>query len=207
MITSSKTAKRRASVLFTLLIFASPLFSATSAEEKQIAELYRRGLAGDATAVERCIEKLDMALKQEPQNHLARVYLGSTYTLRSRDMGFGPKKLQVVRQGCRTMDEAVAAAPENPKVRLVRALTDQSLPFFLGRKKTAQEDWHHILSILGRNPRALTEDDLQVVYYTTGIAAKETGNRPRAEELLAKAAEHPVDPALAAKVNAARGKK
>src|SRR5688500_13135634 len=132
MIASSKTAKRLGSLLVALL-FAAPLHSATTTEEKQVAELYRRGLAGDAKAVELCIEKLEAVLKREPQNHLARVYLGSSYTLRSRDLGFGPKKLQVVRQGCRTMDEAVAAAPENPKVRLVRALTDQSLPFFLGR--------------------------------------------------------------------------
>lgn len=187
------------------LIFAC--CNAFAADEKEIADLYRRGLQGDSKAVDLCIEKLEAALQKQPDNALARVYLGSSITLRSRDMNYGPGKLATLRQGCRLMDEAVAAAPEDLKVRLVRALTDQALPFFLGRKKSARADFIQILSILEKNPEALTRGDCQVVYFNAGITERAIGDPERGTQLLRKAAEYPVDPAMAAKVNAALEKK
>ncbi len=68
--------------------------SATPAlQQQEITELYRAGLAGDKAAVEQCIEKLEAVLKDQPNNQLARVYLGSAYTLRSRDLGFGSEEI------------------------------------------------------------------------------------------------------------------
>ncbi|MGZ5005195.1 MAG: hypothetical protein ACXV8H_06725, partial [Chthoniobacterales bacterium] len=109
------------------------MIAAAPNEQKEIQDLYRRGLAGDKEAVRQCIDKLEAALAAEPKNQLARVYLGSAYTLRSRDLGFSPRKLQALRHGLALMDEAVAAAPNESKIRLVRALTTSSLPGFLGQ--------------------------------------------------------------------------
>src|SRR6476659_10636498 len=71
-------------LVFSFLI--CPLLVAAPAEEQRIAALYARGLAGDKQAVNDCITALESRLAQAPNDQLARVYLGSSWTLRSRDL-------------------------------------------------------------------------------------------------------------------------
>lgn len=187
--------------------FFALLLSATafgiSTEEESIHQLYQRGLAGDKHAVDECIAKLERALKTQPDNQLGRVYLGSTYTLRSRDLGFGLGKWKALQHGVALMDEAVAAAPNDVHVRLLRALTTQALPAILGRRKSAQDDFETLVSLVASDPDKLNAADQQTLYYNAGLLAKQSGNAVRAAELWKNAAQHPVDPALAQKVNAA----
>lgn len=137
--------------------------AAVAGEQQEIARLYKSGLAGDARAVEECIAKLELLLNAEPQDQLARVYLGSAYTLRSRDMSFGPAKLTMLKQGVSIMDAAVAAAPSDPQVRLVRARTADSLPFFLGRKRSTREDFAWLAKVAERSPEKFSEADLATI--------------------------------------------
>lgn len=157
---------------FCFIIGATLLLSISSAtptlQQQEIAELYRRGLGGDKAAVEQSIEKLEAALKNQPNNQLARVYLGSAYTLRSRDLGFGPKKLEALKRGLAMMDEAVAAAPEEPKVRLVRALTTSSLPVIFGRRASSRKDFELLAQAAQSAPGKFEEGDLQIIYKNTG---------------------------------------
>jgi hypothetical protein len=132
-------------------------------EQKEIASLYQRALAGDKSAVDRCIEKLEAALAADSKNQLARVYLGSAYTLRSRDLGFGPKKLQALRHGLALMDEAVAAEPDTPTVRLARALTTSALPAFFGRAAQSRKDFELLAEMAKRAPDKFEAADLKTV--------------------------------------------
>ncbi len=182
-----------------LLLLASALTAAPN-EQKEIQDLYRRGLAGDKEAVAPCIEKLEVVLKSQPGNQLARVYLGSAYTLRSRDLGFGPKKLQALKHGLAAMDEAVAAAPEDPKVRLPRALTTSSLPRIFGRAVASRKDFEILADAAQRAPAKFEEGDLQIIYYNAGLAALAAGDRARALALWREAKRHSEDPALARKI-------
>lgn len=147
--------------LFAAAIFVIALTAvfAVEREQSEIQELYRRGLAGDKAAVESCIGKLEAVVKREPGNQLARVYLGSAYTLRSRDLGFGPGKLQALRRGLSLMDQAVAAAPNDPQIRLARARTTDALPAFFGRRKSTQDDFEWLARLLERNPEQFSEVD------------------------------------------------
>lgn len=131
--------------------------------QQEIVGLYRRGLGGDKTAVEQCIAKLEAVLTNQSSNQLARVYLGSAYTLRSRDLDFGPKKLEALKHGLAVMDEAVTAAPDEPKVRLVRALTTSSLPAFFGRRASSRQDFELLAQIAERAPAKFEKDDLQII--------------------------------------------
>lgn len=148
-----------------LVLFALIAASGIAApnEQNEIQELYRRGLAGDKEAVNQCIEKLEAALKHEPANEVARVYLGSSYTLRSRDLGFGPKKLQALRHGLALMDEAVAAAPNKPKVRLARALTTSALPAFFGRGGESRKDFEFLAEMARTQPEKFDAGDLETL--------------------------------------------
>ena len=96
------------------------------------------GLAGNAQAVIDCIATLEQMTGHAPDDQLGRVYLGSAYTLRSRDLGFGKAKLDALRKGIALMDEAAAAAPGDASVQLTRAVTNEALPAFLGRRYVAR---------------------------------------------------------------------
>ncbi|MBA2623094.1 MAG: hypothetical protein H0U88_05660 [Chthoniobacterales bacterium] len=170
-------------------------------EETLIRDLYRRGLVGEKEAVEQCIAKLEAVLKSEAKNQVARVYLGSAYTLRSRDLGFGPKKLQVLKQGLALMDQAVAAAPDDPKVRLPRALTTASLPGVFGRGASTRKDFELLAAQAKRTPGNFDEGELQIVFYNAGLAAKAAGDKARAAAFLEEALRHPADTALSGKVS------
>lgn len=184
------------------LVLGTSAVTAAADEQKEIRELYRRSLVGDKASVEQCIAKLEIVLKREPTNQLARVYLGSAYTLRSRDLGFGLKKLQVLKQGLAVMDEAVGAAPEEPKVRLVRALTTSAIPSIFGRVAESRQDFLLLAGMANDSPGRFDESDLQEIYYHSGLAAKSAGDPARAQLLWRKALAHSVDPSLAGRVRA-----
>jgi hypothetical protein len=184
-----------------MLCAAAAAFGATPAE-REIEDLYRKGLMGDKEAVEQCIAKLEEGLRSQPKNELGRVYLGSAYTLRSRDLGFGPKKLQVLRQGLRVMDEAVANAPNDPKVRLGRALTTSALPGIFGRSTESRNDFLQLADLAGTAPEKFTSSDLQITFYNAGLAAKANGNHARATDLWREGLRHGSDAALKQKIEA-----
>lgn len=186
-----------------LLASVAMVCGSTAEQQREVTALYRRGLSGDKAAVTDCIEKLESELKVNPGNQLARVYLGSAYTLHSRDLGFGPKKLQTLNHGVAVMDEAVAAAPDDVKVRLARALTTQALPFFTGGAASSRRDFEQLAEVAERAPQKFEDGDLQIVFYNAALAAKAKGNRDRATELLRLASAHPSDAALAKKIEAA----
>ena len=172
-------------------------------EEKEIQALYRRGLLGDKAAVAQCIEKLETVLRTEPTNQFARVYLGSAYTLRSRDLGFGPKKLAALKHGLALMDEAVAAASNDPKVRLARALTTSALPAIFARGAASREDFATLAEMADALSAKFDEGDLQIVYYRAGLAADDAREHTKAVALWKKASAHPADPALTQKIEEA----
>jgi hypothetical protein len=153
-------------IIGTTLAFVVP-DAASATGQQEIQELYRRGLAGDRAAVEQCIAKLETIIKTQPNNQLARVYLGSAFTLRSRDLGFGPKKLETLKRGLAMMDEAVAAAPEEPKVRLARALTTSSLPGIFGRRASSRKDFALLAESARRTPEKFDEADLRIISENT----------------------------------------
>lgn len=185
-----------------MLLLGVAQMPGATAEQKEIAELYRRGLAGDKAAVVQCIAKLEDVLQAQPGNQLARVYLGSAYTLRSRDLGIGLNKLRTLRRGLAIMDEAVAASPNESKVRLVRALTDAELPGFFGRAESSRKDFVRLAATAEAAPEKFEEGDLQIIFFRAGLAAKAQGDRTRAGDLLHKAQAHPADAALAEKIRA-----
>lgn len=193
-------------ICVSLILLGSDASGTGAADEKRINELYRRGLAGDKKAVEQCITQLEEVLKSQPENQYARVYLGSAYTLRSRDMGFGPKKLQVLKEGVAVMDEAVAAAPSDPKIRLARALTTSALPGILGHGAASRKDFADLADLADQAPEKFEKADLQIVYYQAGVAAEKSGEKDQAIAYWRKALRHPADPVLAAKLNEALAK-
>lgn len=146
-------------VMTFVAVIALGVTAFASGAEDEIRQLYRRALGGDKSAVEPCIAKLQVALKEESGNQLARVTLGSALTLRSRDMGFGPTKLRTLNEGVAAMNTAVAAAPNDAHVRLIRALTLDALPSLLGHKGETRADFAWLKEVVAEHPERLTPDE------------------------------------------------
>jgi tetratricopeptide (TPR) repeat protein len=162
--------------------------------------MHDRAVSGDKEAVVELIGDLEQLLKSEPSNQLARVYLGSAYTLRSRDLAFGPKKLEALRHGGRLMDSAVTAAPGDPRVRLIRAVNSQQLPAVFNRRVTALRDFDLLVAFLDAGRTDLTMSERQAVYYFAGISFQQYGDMQRAAEVWKKAIELRPDSVLARKI-------
>jgi hypothetical protein len=188
-------------LLLTILLLA-PLL-APADEEKRIADLYARGLGGDKQAVIDCIAALETTLARTPDDKLARVYLGSAWTLRSRDLPIGPAKLSALRRGIAFMDEAASAAPNDAKVLLTRAVTNEALPGFLGRRKVARQQLDALVREIEQDPAKLSAADRQLLYLNAGEAAHRAGAAERAKELWQRGLTINAEPELSAEIHSA----
>ena len=169
--------------------------------EKAIAELYARGLAGDAEAVRDCVAALEETLAARPADQLARVYLGSAETLRSRDLPFGLAKWKALRHGIALMEEAAAAAPENARVQLLRGVTYEAFPAVLGKAALARAALEELVREVERDPEKLGRPDRQLLYLNAGEAAKKAGDDARARALWQRGAALAADPRLTAEIH------
>ncbi|HEX5175565.1 MAG TPA: hypothetical protein VFV83_00975 [Chthoniobacteraceae bacterium] len=184
------------------LVATGALLHAVSTDPA-IADLYARGLRGNEQAVVDCISALEVKLAVQPHDQLARVYLGSAWTLRSRDLPIGPGKFSALRKGIALMDEAAAAAPDDGDVLLLRAVTNEALPAFLGRRKVARAQLEELLARLEKGAVNLKPADQQLLYLNAGEAAKRAGDKERARELWRRGAALEADTKLTEEITAA----
>ncbi len=141
-------------------------------EMGKIRALHDAGAGGDKQAVRDCVARLERMLETEPNDQLARVYLGSALTLLSRDLPPGPAKLDTLVRGGTLMDEAVAAEPGNLRVRLVRAVNSFELPPIFGRRETAYQDFALLLRAARGKKSVLSPEELQAIFFFSGQALK-----------------------------------
>ena len=143
---------------------------------QQIEERHRKAVAGDAEATKKLAADLEKWTAQQPDNHLLQAYLGSVYTLCSRDAWPGPGKLTYLRNGGRLLDAAVLADPLNPAVRFIRAIDYYELPAIFGKRQVARDDFRILLAEVNgetKSPYALNTETTQAIYYYAGLSLKQ----------------------------------
>lgn len=148
--------------------------------------------AKNTKPIDEIIVRFQAVVDADPKDHVAKVYLGSAYTLRSAESGWGPKKLEYLKKGCRIMDEAVAAAPADPMVRLVRGVNSYRLPKRFKRRPLAVEDFTVIVPIAEVGTKGLSDSDRQVIFYYAWRTFKDDGKKEEAEK--ARKACHEIAP-------------
>ena len=142
---------------------------------KQIRVRHEKAVNGDTKETKSLTTDLEKWTKEQPTNYLLQAYLGSVYTLDSRDAWPGPGKLTYLKNGGKLMDDAVAAAPDNPAVRFVRAIDYYELPFFFGKGKTAHDDFVILLKQIDgttKTPYFLNVETQQGIYLYAGLSLK-----------------------------------
>jgi hypothetical protein len=101
------------------------------------------------------------------------------------------------------MDEAATAAPDDANVLLLRAVTNEALPVFLGRRKVARAQLDELLALLEKGSAKLKPADQQLLYLNAGKAAKQAGDKERARELWGQGAALKADAKLTQEIAAA----
>jgi len=143
---------------------------------KQVQARHQKAVDGDTKETKALTADLEKWTKEQPDNHLLQAYLGSVYTLDSRDAWPGPGKLTYLRNGGKELDAAVGAAPDNPAVRFVRAIDYYSLPTFFGKRQTARDDFQILVKQVEgviQTPYVLNSETQQAIYYYAGLCYKQ----------------------------------
>lgn len=98
----------------------------------------------DKAAVKKAEGYLSKLLAIEPGNAPAMVYYGSVLTMKAREAFFPWEKMKYMKKGFVQMDSAVALDPDEPEVRLIRAINSTSVPKMFHRLKMAFSDFKYM---------------------------------------------------------------
>jgi len=158
-------------------------------EFQKALHLHQMGVDGDEKAVVQAMSLLGDLHKEYPNDSLILAFLGSACTLRARDAIFY-QKMGYLREGLQAIDRAVEMDPENPNVRVVRAVNSYQLPSVFGRRSVAREDFEQLILWADKDPDSFGEDLLRFTYYHAGLFASRESNS-QAKQLFYRALEVP----------------
>ncbi len=161
---------------------------ATPADASEPLNQYRAwheaALQGDVDEIDVCIEKFEEQLRLHPEDSLAKVYLGSTCALRAKESFWGMTKLEYLERADQLMNEAVAEAPDNPRVRMIRAISLYKLPERFDKRPVALADFQQLVPIARDGKSDLTLSERQAILYYAYLSY-EDADMPGAEQLKA----------------------
>ena len=123
------------------------------------------------------IAKYEAQLTANNNDQLARVYLGSACALRAKASFWGPTKLKYLKRGQKLMDQAVKADPQNPRVRMVRAIGSYKVPKRFNRRPIAVADFEFLIPIASTKSSSLNTNERQAILYYAWLTFKEEGHK------------------------------
>ncbi|NWK57550.1 hypothetical protein HW115_18170 [Verrucomicrobiaceae bacterium N1E253] len=148
-------------------------------------------LSGKSKQIDAQIAKFEAQLKQDPKDYLAQVYLGSACALRSKASFWGPSKLRFLKRGQQLMDQAVEKAPNDHRVRMVRAIGSYKVPKKFNRRPLAIKDFNVLVPAANNRKNDLAINERQAILYYAYLTYKEAD---REEAAKVKAACHKLAP-------------
>jgi len=154
----------------------------------------------DKDAVKKAEQYLSKLLEIEPENAPAMVYYGSVLTMKARDAFFPWEKMKYMKKGFAKMDSAVVIDPDEPEVRLIRAINSASVPKMFSRLKIALLDFKYIEGLKKEKLDEMTNKFWLPYYFYFGLALEKDGQLQAAREKFAKVIELDSNSELAEKV-------
>lgn len=151
----------------------------------EIQALHQQAEQGDKEITRQLLDHLTRELNQtsSPELHnLLLAYQGSALTLASRDAFPGPKKLEYLKTGLKTMDQAVEADPSAIHPRFIRAINNFHLPAFINRRDNARADFEILLHQIQQTDTTLSEETRQAIHYYAGLSFKQLKRNSQARE-------------------------
>ena len=167
---------------------------------KQIYEMHSLAEAGNEDATRRLVAWLEELTAEQPENGILLVYLGSAYTLASRDAFIGPGKLRYLMSGRDCMDRAVALRPDDPNVRFIRGINNYHLPTLFNRRSIARDDFRKLVDQLSKTPECLDTLTSQAIYYYAGLCFSQLEEEQNARNSWQKGLDLKISGPLTAKI-------
>ena len=166
----------------------------------QIYEMNSLAESGNEDATRRLVAWLEELTAEQPENGILLVYLGSAYTLASRDAFIGPGKLRYLMSGRDCMDRAVALRPQDPNVRFIRGINNYHLPTIFNRRSIARDDFRTLVDQLSQNPKCLDPLTSQAIYYYAGLCFAQLEEEKNARNSWQKGLDLKISGPLTAKI-------
>jgi len=198
--------------LITLLLFLTSAIATQASSTAPVSETYSHPLlnqiyemhslaeSGNEDATRRLVAWLEELTAEQPENGILLVYLGSAYTLASRDAFIGPGKLRYLMSGRDCMDRAVALRPQDPNVRFIRGINNYHLPTLFNRRSIARDDFRALVDQLSQNPKCLDPLTSQAIYYYAGLCFAQLEEEKNARSSWQKGLDLKISGPLTAKI-------
>jgi hypothetical protein len=156
---------------------------------------------GDETSSDAALALFKAYYAEAPADAEVRAFYGSACTIHAKYV-FLFFKPGWADQGFAHLDAAVAAAPDDINVRLIRAFNSSQVPAFLGRDKVAREDFAWLLLRRQAHPEEFSPMIERALYYYAGRYALDRADA-QCVGLLTQAAAVPGTVPLCAKIQTA----
>lgn len=173
--------------LFLLLGFQMKTTAATAEASEPISQYrawHEAALHGDVDEIDVTIENFEEQLRLYPEDPLAKVYLGSVCALRAKESFWGMTKLEYLERADQLMSKAIVEAPDNPRVRMIRAISLYKLPERFDKRPVALADFKQLVPIARAGESDLTLSERQAILYYAYLSY-EDADLPGAEQLKA----------------------
>jgi hypothetical protein len=173
---------------------------------KEVQARHEKAVNGDTKETKKLTADLEKWTQEQPTNYLLQAYLGSVYTLDSRDAWIGPGKLTFLKKGGQNLDGAVASDPNNPAVRFVRAIDYFELPAIFGKRQTARDDFQMLVKQVEgtiKTPYVLNLETQQAIYYYAGLSYQQLSQPDQAKDVWQRGLKLDAKSALGVKIKAA----
>ena len=148
--------------------------------EAQVADLVSQGRqALDAGRIDDAIALLEKAVSAEPGNPAALAWLGSAQVRKAGRVP-GMEAAGWIKRGFDALDEAVERFPEAFVVYVVRGTTAGRVPEMFRKTDVAVKDLSTVVAMKERQPQAVPDAVMGLVYLNLGLAQKKAGRAAEA---------------------------
>jgi hypothetical protein len=132
-------------------------------------------MTDDTERIDVQIAKFEGRIAANGKDQLARAYLGSACALRAKASFWGPTKFKYLNRGKAYLEAAVAGAPRDPRVRMVRAIGYYKVPERFGTRATSVKDFEFLIPIAKEGKAGLKVNERQVILYYASLVFAEEG--------------------------------
>ncbi len=147
---------------------------------------------GDTASIDAALALADAFTAAHPQDGVALTYRGSLATMSARVAWLPWKKLSLLNEGIRQMDEGIAMAsrtvpgtPQEIDARMVHGITSARIPRTFGRGGAALGDFHFIVNS-PQFPRLQAQHQATALSWLA-VMLKRSGNDTESQSILQRA--------------------
>jgi tetratricopeptide (TPR) repeat protein len=161
----------------------------------KITSLYKEGAKGNASAVQEANQLSERLRHEYPDHPLAEAYHGSIMLLIARDKSNPLERLKWAKNGLKLLDKAVAATPNDSRIRYLRGRSSYRLPEkYFQRTQTVIEDYTFLIDRESLQEGILKDNDYARITYELGEAYRRIGRNEDAAKSWTKLEQQTQDP-------------